>query len=139
MKRWVQSLAEKMRAWMHGRYGEDELSRFVVVTAMAVILLSNFFRHKEIVYLAAMVPLIWQAFRVFSRNIEKRKKERDVFLRFVGKIKHFFTLRKNMWRERRTHRYYKCPNCKVHLRVPKGRGKIEISCPKCRIKITRKT
>lgn len=136
MKRWIQNLSARMQTWMYGRYGYDELSRFLSVAAVVLILFSMVFPPVNAVALAL---LVWGMFRTYSRNIEKRQREREAYLGFTGKIKQSFKRWKNMWRERKTHRYYKCPSCKVHLRVPKGRGQIEISCPKCHNKIIRKT
>ncbi len=136
MKRWLQRFGEKMQTWMYGRYGYDELSKFLSITAIVCIILSLFIPLFNPI---ALVLLIWSIFRTYSRNIEKRQRERESYLKYTGKIKQSFKRRKNMWRERKTHRYFKCPNCKVFLRVPKGKGQIEIICPKCQNKITRKT
>ena len=136
MKRWLQRLGEKMQVWMYGRYGYDELSHFLSVTALICLLISMF---VSLLYPIALILLIWSMFRIFSRNIEKRLKEREAYLKYAGKVKRSFKLRKDMWRDRKTHRYYKCPNCKNWLRVPKGKGQIEITCPVCKNKITRKT
>lgn len=136
MKRWIQSLSDRIQAWMYGRYGYDELSGFLSVAAIILVFLSVF---SPVFQVIGLVMLVWGMFRAYSKNIGKRQKEREAYLNFIGKIKQSFKRRKNMWRERKTHRYYKCPNCKVHLRVPKGRGQIEISCPKCHNKIVRKT
>ena len=136
MKRWFQNLGEKMQGWMYGRYGYDELSKFLSIGAIVLIFLSAFL---PILNPIALIMLIWSMIRTYSRNIEKRRKERDAYLKFTGKFKQFFKLRKNMIRDRKTHKYYKCPGCKAYLRVPKGKGKIEIGCPKCKCKITRTT
>ena len=136
MKRWLQRLGEKMRAWMYGRYGYDELSKFLSIIALVCIFLSLF---VPLLYPIALIALIWSMFRGFSRNIEKRQKEREAYLKFTGNLKQSFKRRKNMWRDRKTHRYYKCPSCKNWLRVPKGKGQIEITSPVCKGKLTRKT
>lgn len=136
MKKWFQKLNGKMQTWMYGRYGYDELNRFLSIASLVLIVLSLF---MPILYLFAMAALIWSVFRTYSRNLEKRRYEREKYLRLKTKFVQFFKLRKNMFRDRKTHRYYKCPNCGVYLRVPRGRGEIEISCPKCRGKITKKT
>lgn len=136
MKKWFQKMGEKIQTWMYGRYGYDELSKFLSITAIVLILLSAF---VPLLNPIALILLIWSMVRTYSRNIEKRRREREIYLRCTGKIKQFFKLRKNMIRDRKTYKYYKCPCCKAYLRVPKGRGKIEISCPKCHNKITRTT
>lgn len=136
MKKWFQNLNGKMQTWMYGRYGYDELNRFLSIASLVLIVLSLF---MPMLYLFAVAALIWSVFRTYSRNLEKRRYEREKYLRLKTKFVQFFKLRKNMFHDRKTHRYYKCPNCGVYLRVPKGRGEIEISCPKCRGKITKKT
>ena len=104
MKRWMQRLGEKMQAWMYGRYGYDELYKFLSITALVCILISPF---VPLLNPIALILLIWSMFR----NIEKRRKEREVYLKYTGKVKQSFKRRKNMWRERKTHRYFKCPEC----------------------------
>ena len=136
MKRWLQRFGEQMQVWMYGRYGYDELFKFLLIAALVCIFFSPF---VPLLSLIALILLIWSMFRSFSRNLEKRQKEREIYLKYTGKVKHSFKRRKNMWRERKTHRSYKCPGCKHWLRVPKGKGKIEITCPVCKSKITRKT
>lgn len=136
MRNWFENLSYKLQRWMYGRYGYDELSKFLNITAIICLILSIF---VPFAYTVGLVLMVWSMFRTYSKNAPNRLKERDVYLRVTGKIRQFFKVRKNMWRERNTHRYYKCPGCKVHVRVPKGKGKIEISCPKCKTKIIRTT
>lgn len=136
MRNWFYRINETLQRWMYGRYGYDELNKFLSITAIVLILLSLFVPAFNFI---ALLLLLWSMFRTYSKNLENRRQERDAYLKVAGKVKQFFKLRKNMWRDRNTHRYYKCPSCNAYLRVPKGKGKIEISCPKCRNKITRKT
>ena len=136
MRNWFYRINETLQRWMYGRYGYDELNKFLSITAIVLILLSLFVPALNSI---ALFLLLWSMFRTCSKNLTNRQKERDTYLKVAGKVKQFFKLRKNMWRDRKTHRYYKCPSCNAYLRVPKGKGKIEISCPKCRNKITRKT
>lgn len=136
MKRWLQRLGEKMQEWMYGRNGFDELTYFLSIAALICVLFSPL---VHLLYPIALILLIWSVFRSFSRNLENRQKERETYLKYTGKVKQSFKRRKNMWRDRKTHRYYKCPTCKNWLRVPKGKGQIEITCPVCKSKITRKT
>ena len=84
MKRWMQRLGEKMQAWMYGRYGYDELYKFLSITALVCILISPF---VPLLNPIALILLIWSMFRSFSRNIEKRRKEREVYLKYTGKMK----------------------------------------------------
>lgn len=136
MRNWFENLGYKLQRWMYGRYGYDELSKFLNITSLVLIFLSIFI---PFLYTIALVMIVWSAFRTYSKNVPKRLKERDAYLHAKNKVRQWLNVRKSMWRERKTHRYYKCPGCKVHIRVPKGKGKIEISCPKCRNKIIRTT
>lgn len=136
MRKWLQKVNEKMQIWMYGRYGYDVLGKVLSVMALVCVVLSPFIPLLNPI---AIILMIWTMFRTYSRNIEKRRKERNAYLSFIGKIKQGLNRRKNMWKERKTHRYFKCPQCKAYLRVSKGKGKIEITCPKCRNKIIRKT
>ena len=136
MKRWLQMLGEKMQVWIYGRYGYDEFSKFLSILALICILISPCI---PLLYPISMILLIWSMFRSFSRNLGKRQKEREFYLKYTRKVKQSFKRWKNMWRDRKTHRYYKCQICKHWLRVPKGKGKIEITCPVCKYKIKRKT
>lgn len=126
MKRWLQRFREKMQAWMDGRYGYDELSNFLSIAVLVCVFISLFI---PLLYPIALIMLVWSMFRSFSRNLEKRQKERKTYLKYTGKVKQSFKRWKNMWRDRKTHRYYKCPSCKNWLRVLKGKGHIEITCP----------
>ena len=88
---------------------------------------------------AAFVIMVWACWRSYSKNIPKRRQENDTFLRLVHKPKSWFGLQRNRWRDRKTHRYFHCSGCKAVLRVPKGRGMVEITCPKCGAVIRKKT
>lgn len=123
---------------MSGRYGGDELSRAMYITALIGLLLSCL-PGMQILSFPTLLLLIWSTVRTYSRNIEKRRAERNAYLRFTGRIKGWFSLRKKMWQERKTHKYIRCKQCKTVLRVPKGKGKIKITCSKCHNEIVKKT
>lgn len=136
MKNWFHNLKNRMQLWMYGRYGQDELSICLAWVSFAILIIGMF---VPILYPLAFIPLVWSLFRCFSKNTHKRQQERYAYLRFKNKIKAAFRIRKRMWQERKTHKYYKCPSCKTWLRVPKGKGKIKITCSKCKTEITKKT
>ena len=83
--------------------------------------------------------LVWGIFRMLSRNIPRRRAENDRFLRFWGPVKAKFRLQKDKWKSRKTHKFFNCPSCKKNLRVPRGKGKIQITCPKCGERFSKKT
>lgn len=138
MKKWFQRLGAKMQAFMYGRYGYDELSQAVSITALICLLIA-LFSGWQIFSLCALTLWIWSMVRCYSKNLSKRQTERQRYLHFTGRIKGWFSTKKRAWSERKTHRYFKCPNCKKTLRVPKGKGKIKITCPECKTQITKKT
>lgn len=115
---------------MAGRYGPDNLG---TVTLIVSILLSIVARFPYLGFVAIISYLLLASciIRLLSRNIEARRRENDKFLRFWSpiktKVKRFFKTLK----ERRTHHFFKCPSCHNVLRVPKGKGKLQITCPKC--------
>ena len=124
--------------FMQGRYGADALSIFCL-PLYAIFLLLSIFPHCRFFSIFALAVAAIAIFRSFSRNIPKRQKELQHFLNFTGKIKSFFRRKKRMFRERKTHKFFKCKKCHAVLRVPRGKGKIEITCPKCYTKMTKKT
>lgn len=126
-----------MRRFFDGRNGTDELNRFLSIVTMVFLLLSMF-TGLTILYSIAVVLLIFTLFRSFSRNLDKRQAENDWYLDRKDQIAGFFSGTKRRMNDR-THRYYKCPNCRKSLRVPKGKGKISIHCPQCGRDFIRRT
>lgn len=122
--------------WMYSRYGYDELSKVLSIASLVCIALSLF---EPFFYFFALALLIWTMFRTYSRNIEKRRRERERYLKIVGKIKTKCRLYKRMFKERKTHCYFKCKQCKAVIRIPIGRGEIDVGCPRCKTRTMRKT
>lgn len=123
---------------MAGRYGVDELSKFLNIVLLVLLVMSIFIR-SGILYLLALGILIYSYFRMFSRNISKRYEENQKFVNFryrnVVKWNNF----KKRFAQRKEYRFYHCPQCKQTVRVPRGRGKICITCPKCRTEFVKKS
>lgn len=123
---------------MAGRYGVDELSKFLNIVLLVLLILSIFIR-SGILYLLALGILIYSYFRMFSKNISKRYEENQKFVNFryrsVVKWNNF----KKRFAQRKEYRFYHCPQCKQTVRVPRGRGKICITCPKCRTEFVKKS
>ncbi|MBQ2154235.1 MAG: hypothetical protein II437_04140 [Oscillospiraceae bacterium] len=135
-RRFTQRLSESMRRMMYGRYGLDKLNVFLMTAAVALclvgFLVSRFFGAVgaligTLTSLISYGLLFWYLFRVFSRNIEKRSLENRRYLTLKARLTD------------RSNRYYRCPNCRQTVRVPRGRGKICIKCPKCGEKFVRKS
>jgi ribosomal protein L37AE/L43A len=116
--------------FMTGRYGTDKLNTCILTTGVVMCVISVFVK-SDVVDLAlatlAYGLMFWAMFRTFSRNTYKRYQENRKFLMLVDQLKD------------RDHRYFNCPKCRQQVRVPKGKGKIAITCPKCKEKFIKKT
>ncbi len=126
----------KIKSWlyrfMYGRYGTDTLNKVLLFVYLGVVILYtilSFFISDAVlafayflVTIALAVTIIW---RSFSRKIDKRRRENE---RFCG----FFRLRRNKFRDRKTHIYRKCPSCRAVLRLPRAKGKHNVVCPRCK-------
>ncbi|MFB0919612.1 MAG: hypothetical protein QMB62_01820 [Oscillospiraceae bacterium] len=134
-------MKQKFAKFMYGRYGLDELSKFLSSVSIVVLLLSMFLTGtaRMTVFMAAFALIIYAYFRIFSKNYAKRRAENAKFLKFRQPIIDSFTLRRDMWKQRKEFRFFKCPSCKAVLRVPKGKGKIRVVCKKCGTAFEKKT
>lgn len=126
---------EKLRQFMMGRYGQDDLGRVLSIASLGLMII-GVIALPALSYIG-IAMLIYEYFRMFSRNINKRSQENMAFLKFWGRIKAWFYSVKQRFAQSKTHRFYKCPQCKQTLRVPKGLGRINISCKKCGHKFTK--
>lgn len=126
-----------LQKFMYGRHGTDQLNIALLVLYMVLALIGQLTGLWFLYYLG-FAAIIWSFFRMFSRNHEKRWAENQAFLGIwspiSSRILSLFRHQKD-----KTHRYFHCPKCKATLRVPKGRGKIEITCPKCQTVFVKKT
>jgi hypothetical protein len=126
---------------MAGRYGADELGRTlsVVACALALIALIGGKTWLRFAWYPALILLIYNYFRMLSRNIYKRQAENQWYLDHTSGLRRKFHLRRDQFRQRRDYKFFSCPNCKTTVRVPKGKGTLTITCPRCREKFTRKS
>ena len=131
-------MKEKIARFMAGRYGVDYLGRFTIIAGLIALLLAGWTR-SSLLNLLAWVLIIYAYYRMFSRNVYKRTQENQWYLNKTYKIRCFFARQKNMLTQRKTHHIYKCPTCKQKIRIPRGKGKIEIRCPKCNTTFIKKS
>lgn len=131
-------MKEKFRKFMIDRYGVDLLSKFMLGTAVLLLVFAMGFRNNFLNTLACLLVLLCY-FRMFSRNYQKRAEENQKFLELKGKAATFLKREKEYFEQRKTHHIYKCPSCKQKIRVPKGKGKICITCPKCHTEFIKKS
>ena len=129
---------QSIRKLMQGRNGADELSFTLLIAALIFTLLSSMF--PGIVFqLLSLVVYVLCIFRMFSRNIQARYAENEKFMRWWRPVSNRIRGAQGRFADRKTHCYFKCPECGQRLRVPKGKGKIMITCPQCHTKFDRKT
>ena len=116
--------------FMQGRYGTDKLNMTILGAGLILCLLVIFIKAPVldlVLTVFSYVLMFWAIFRSFSRNTYKRYQENKKYLRLLERIKD------------REHRYFDCPRCHQPVRVPRGKGKIAITCPKCKEKFIKKT
>ena len=124
-------MRNRFQQFMYGRYGMDQLNRFLSTVALIVLVVSIFVR-RPIVEIVALALLFWCYYRMFSRNVSKRAAENQKYLNFRYKLTVRWNNAKKRFAQRREYRFFRCPKCRQRVRVPRGRGKICITCPKCR-------
>lgn len=115
---------------MAGRYGADDLNGFMM-GLMAVFVVLQVFFQQSVFSLCAILSLMVCYYRMFSKDIAKRSEENGKYLFYRQKYLGIFTKKKKQFLDKKTHHIYKCPQCRQKIRVPKGKGMIEIRCPKC--------
>ena len=135
-----------MRKWlakiMVGRYGVDQLTNFLLICSVVVLLIGTLFLGSfvhTVLLVLAVTLLVFGYWRIFSRKTSQRYQENQKYLRLRNRVTGRFRTLRDRARQRRTHRFFKCPQCGVTVRVPRGKGKIKITCPKCHATFVRNT
>lgn len=123
-------MRDKFMRFMQGRYGTDALSKFLVIAGVILAVVSSAM-HVRVLYMIAWVMIIWSYFRMFSKDYSRRSAENRWYLNKTYKIRSKFAGLKNRMAQSKDYHIYKCPSCKQKIRIPRGKGKIEIRCPKC--------
>ena len=129
-RQFTAKLTYGLRRFMEGRYGTDRLNMVILCTGLAASILSSLLKVSGlnvIFWLLSYGLMFWAIWRSLSRNTYKRYQENRKFMQIVDRIKD------------RQHRYFDCPKCHQTVRVPRGKGKISITCPRCREKFVKKT
>lgn len=146
----------KMAGWMYGRYGFDYLGRFLFTISFIMIILSMFISSLWWLNIIGLILIVWEYFRVFSRNTTKRYEENQKYISITSGLKSWFSrympflqragnaiadFFRNIgsWlasipdrmRQDKTYHIYKCPGCGQKIRIPRGKGRIIVRCPKC--------
>ena len=130
----VGSMREKLQRFMTGRYGNDQLNRLMLVCSMVLMLLAVIFNHtvlSRVLWYIALILLILVYVRMLSKNIYKRSDENNRYMRFRYKASSKLRVAKERWVQRKEYKFFTCPSCHTTLRVPKGKGSINVVCRKC--------
>ena len=126
-------MREKFRRFMTGRYGVDQLSRAYLMIVLVLLVIALFFRRAvPVLDLVALLLLGYTYYRIFSRDISKMYAQNQKYLNFRYKLTVRWNNVKKRFAQRKEYRFFRCPKCRQRVRVPRGRGQICITCPKCR-------
>ena len=131
---------EKLARLLYGRYGADSLYNALFIGELILLFIGTLFNVlgriepilaivSMVFYLAALGMLIYAMFRFFSRNITKRRRENEAWLRFKAKLRP--KRKPHLPSDTAEHIFRSCPHCKSTLRLPRVKGKHEVKCPRC--------
>ena len=138
MRRFFQRLAYSYARFMQGRYGYDELNKTLLITALVLVVLS-YLPFMRIMSVLSLLVMGYYIFRAYSKNHTARVAELNRYYVVSDKVKRWGRVTKARWRDRKTHVYFKCKECGALIRVPKHKGEIEVTCPRCRARTKKKT
>lgn len=136
-------MREKFIRFMQGRNGVDDFAKFTMGVAFVSIILAMFMGNGS--FLGALLDtigllaIVYTYYRILSKNIQKRYEENQKYLSMTSKVRTRFQKEKNLMMQRKTHHIYTCPGCGQKIRIPRGKGKIEIDCPKCHTKFVKRS
>ncbi len=129
---------DRLNRFMYGRYGQDQFSRFLLAVCLVLLVLSFFVRIPELSLLVLLL-LGYVYFRMLSRNVPARYAENQKFLELKGKVLGFFKGKSSRAEKQGDHMIFRCPKCSQKIRIPRGKGMVEITCPKCRTRFRKRT
>ncbi len=121
----------KIREFMSGRNGLDELNKTLFLGSLILYVISAIL-HNGVLYWLSLCGLIYYCYRAFSRNLWAREEENRKFVEFIE-------FRKLKFQQRKEYKIFKCKSCGRKIRVPRGKGKIEVTCPVCGNKTIHRT
>ena len=127
-------MRERLARFMQGRYGVDQFSNFIIIMALVSMVVGFIIRIPLVAGLTNLLSIalvIYAYFRILSKNHYKRYVENEKYMKLHNRVKFFIECKKSHMEQRKTHHIYKCPKCRQCIRVPRGKGRIAITCPKC--------
>ena len=123
---------------MAGRSGADQFSRFLSYVALALIV-ANLFVRSTALWVLALLALVYTYYRMFSKNVARRREENGKYLQLQYKLTVGVKNCADRWKQRKEFVFFRCPGCRAMLRVPRGKGKIRVTCRKCGNAFEKKT
>ncbi|WP_300410346.1 hypothetical protein [Lagierella sp.] len=128
MKDWINK-------FMEGRNGVNQFSRFLSILGIIVILCSFITKDRSMLNnflrVFGLATIFYSDFIILSRNRVQRAKENQDYLKLRNSFLGFFKRKKSKALNFKKYKYFKCPNCKKEMRVPRGKGKIKVHCNNC--------
>lgn len=131
MRNFLEKLSWKLQSFMRGRNGVDELNRVLTYVLLAMYIIS-LFTNWAILYYISFFGFIYVMYRMLSKNLYARREENRKFVTYMETTKIKFEQRKD-------YKIFKCKGCGRNIRVPRGKGKIEVTCPMCGRKTIHRT
>ena len=138
-------LAQAFARFMYGRYGSDQLARFLACVSFITMLLSILTRGvgrggvSALFFYLCIALLGWSYFRMFSRDFSRRRRENAFYLDKKHRLTSRIDLHRECFRQRRDYVFFRCPGCRQLVRVPRGKGKLRITCRRCGYSFEKKT
>lgn len=126
------------RKFMIGRYGVDQLNMALLILSVLVTLTASFIRQPIVSYIG-YIPVVICVMRMLSRNVQRRHMENYKFIMLINPIYSWYKKVQNKAKDSKTYVHFKCPSCWQGLKVPRGKGRITITCPKCRKQFKERT
>ena len=130
---WQQKMADSQRKaaeWLRGRQGPDDLAISCTYLALILVVINIFARTSWLGWLA-LTLIVYAGFRIQSKNLGARAKENASFLQAIGPLRPWIQNPKAAAAERKQFKHVKCTKCGQKVRVPRGKGKLRVTCPKC--------
>lgn len=126
---WQRRLSE----WLRGRQGPDDLAVFSVNLAIVIVLVNVFARTGWLGWVS-LALVAYAMFRIQSRNLGARARENEAFLRALGPVRPWVQNPRAAWAELRAYKHVRCTSCRQRVRVPRGKGRLRVTCPRCKTK-----
>lgn len=144
LRKYITMFRADMKEVMSRRCGLDELNNFIMLIAF-IYIIAALFTHKSIFLLIGAVFVVLCYLRIFSKKLDKRGRENAIYMRYMGGLVEFvgyikISLKMLIKTKRDPeYAYFVCRTCGQIIRVPKGKNKVNIRCPKCNMTFIKRT